>query len=255
MDTFVCCNVFVPLRSGPSHRSEMLSQVLFGEKYRIIDHVGHWYRIETLFDNYRGWIDTDHLQHSAAGQDDTGQVLNRSLPCHREDGTRMVLEAGCEVYDPDFEKGSFRAGNCTFSAAPDFNQSYLKASGSLADTALKFINSPYIWGGRIPSGIDCSGFVQLVYKIQGLKIPRDSRQQAEAGNSISFLEETLPGDLLLFDDESGKINHVGMLLSRGLVIHASGRVRIDIIDAQGIYKKEKKGYSHKLRTIRRITGE
>ncbi|HOG57642.1 MAG TPA: SH3 domain-containing protein, partial [Bacteroidales bacterium] len=68
MDTFVCCNVFVPLRSGPSHRSEMLSQVLFGEKYRIIDHVGHWYRIETLFDNYRGWIDTDHLQHSAAGQ-------------------------------------------------------------------------------------------------------------------------------------------------------------------------------------------
>jgi len=253
MDTFVCCNVFVPLRSGPSHRSEMLSQVLFGEKYRIIDRVGHWQRIQTLFDNYTGWIDTDHIQHSPAGQNDKGHVLNRSLLCHREDGTKMVLEAGCEVYDPDFEKGRFRAGNNFFTAGSDFNHSYLKVSGSFADTALKFINSPYIWGGRIPSGIDCSGVVQLVYKIRGTDIPRDSWQQAEAGFSISFLEETLPGDLLLFDDERGKITHVGMVLSRGLVIHASGRVRIDTIDSQGIFKKEKGGYSHKLRTIRRIT--
>ena len=254
MESFVCCNVFVPLRSGPSHRSEMLSQVLFGEKYRITDHVGHWYKIETLFDNYSGWIDTDHLQHSPAVPDDKGQVLNRSLLCHKEDGTRMVLEAGCEVYDPDFEKARFRAGGSFFSAGSGFDNSYLMVSGSLADTALKFINCPYIWGGRIPSGIDCSGFVQLVYKIRGINIPRDSWQQAEAGVSISFLEETLPGDLLLFDDERGKITHVGMILSRGLVIHASGRVRIDTIDAQGIFKKEKGGYSHKLRTIRRITG-
>ena len=130
--------------------------------------------------------------------------------------------------------------------------SYLKVSESLADTAMKFINSPYIWGGRIPSGIDCSGFVQLVYKIQGIKIPRDSWQQAEAGESISFIEESLPGDLVLFDDERGKITHVGMILAQGLVIHASGRVRIDTIDHQGIYKNEIKGYSHKLRTIRRI---
>ncbi|MBN2667453.1 MAG: C40 family peptidase [Bacteroidales bacterium] len=255
MDTFVCCNVFVPLRQGPSHRSEMLSQVLFGEKYTIIDHVGHWYRIETLFDNYTGWIDTDHLQHSPAGNDDAGLVLNRSLLCYREDGTKLVLEAGCEVYDPDFEKNSFMAGSKTFSTGTGFSQSYLKVSETLADTSLKFINSPYIWGGRIPSGIDCSGFVQLVYKIQGIKIPRDSWQQAEAGTNISFLEETLPGDLVLFDDERGKITHVGMILSRGLVIHASGRVRIDTIDHQGIFRKDKGGYSHKLRTIRRITGE
>ena len=255
METFVCCNVFVPLRSGPSHRSEMLSQVLFGEKYTIIDQVGHWYRIETLFDNYTGWIDTDHLQHSPAGRDDEGLVLNRSLLCHREDGTKLVLEAGCEVYEPDFEKSCFRAGSNTFSAEAGFSQSYIKVSEAISDTSLKFINSPYIWGGRIPSGIDCSGFVQMVYKIRGVKIPRDSWQQAEAGISISFLDETLPGDLLFFDDERGKITHVGMILSRGLVIHASGRVRIDTIDHQGIFKKEKGGYSHKLRTIRRITGE
>jgi len=252
MEIYICENVFVPLRSGPSHKSEMLSQVLFGEKYRIIDHIGHWNKIETLFDNYTGWIDEDHIQNSHGSEDSNGQVLNRSLLCYKSDKTKLVLEAGCEIYEPDFDKKIFSAGENKYSTGSDFSSAYLKVSESLADTSMKFINSPYIWGGRIPSGIDCSGFVQLVYKIQGINIPRDSWQQAEAGESISFIEESLPGDLVLFDDERGKITHVGMILAQGLVIHASGRVRIDNIDHQGIYKNEIKGYSHKLRTIRRI---
>jgi len=230
----------------------MLSQVLFGEKYRIIDHIGHWHKIETLFDNYTGWIDEDHIQNSAGSENSNGKVLNRSLLCHKSDKTKLVLEAGCEIYEPDFDNKLFSAGENQYSAGSEFSPAYLEVNESLADTAMRFINSPYIWGGRIPSGIDCSGFVQLVYKIQGIKIPRDSWQQAEAGESISFIEETLPGDLVLFDDERGKITHVGMILAQGLVIHASGRVRIDTIDHQGIYKNEIKGYSHKLRTIRRI---
>jgi cell wall-associated NlpC family hydrolase len=174
------------------------------------------------------------------------------LLCYKNDKTKLVLEAGCEIYDPDFENRVFSIGEDKFSAGSEFRSAYIEVSNSMTDTAMKFINSPYIWGGRIPSGIDCSGFVQLVYKIHGTKIPRDSRQQAEVGENISFIEETLPGDLVFFDDERGRISHVGMILSRGLVIHASGRVRIDSIDHQGIYKNEIKGYSHKLRTIRRI---
>jgi len=252
MEIFICGNVFVPLRSGPSHKSEMLSQVLFGEKYRIIDEVGHWYKIETLFDNYKGWIDINHLQNEEIYDNSEGNVLNRSLLCFKNDGTKLVLEAGCEIYNPDFENKSFSLGKNKFSANSEFSTSYIKVSESISDTAMKFINSPYIWGGRIPSGIDCSGFVQLVYKIRGTTIPRDSWQQKEIGESISFIEETRPGDLVFFDDERGKITHVGMILSQGLVIHASGRVRIDNIDHQGIYKNETGGYSHKLRTIRRI---
>jgi hypothetical protein len=254
METFVCGNVFVPLRSGPSHKSEMLSQVLFGEKYRILESIGHWYKIITLFDNYTGWIDINHLQHSEADGDSKGMVLNRPLLCYREDLTRLVLEAGCEIYEPDFKQMTFSCGKDRFTASSDFNPSYLKVNEAIGDTAMKFINSPYIWGGRIPSGIDCSGFVQLVYKIHNIGIPRDSRQQAEYGSGISFIDETVPGDLVFFDDDRGRISHVGMILSQGLVIHASGRVRIDIIDHQGIYKNEIKGYSHKLRTIRRIFG-
>lgn len=255
MGIFICENVFVPLRSGPSHKSEMLSQILFGEKYRITDKIGHWYKIETLFDNYSGWIDVNHLQQTEDHGEMNSHVLNRPLLCFKNDKTKLVLEAGCEIYNPDFGEMEFLAGKDKFSVGSDFNPAFFTSGDSFTDTALKFINCPYIWGGRIPSGIDCSGFVQLVYKIHGIKIPRDSWQQAEAGENISFIDEAVPGDLVLFDDERGKISHVGMILSKGLVIHASGRVRIDNIDHQGIFKNEIKGYSHKLRTIRRINSK
>jgi cell wall-associated NlpC family hydrolase len=233
----------------------MLSQILFGEKYTITEKISHWYKIETLFDNYSGWIDVNHLQQTEDHDEMNGHVLNRSLPCFKNDKTKLVLEAGCEIYNPDFGEMVFLAGEDKFSVGSDFSPAYFTSGDSITDTAMKFINSPYIWGGRIPSGIDCSGFVQLVYKIHGIKIPRDSCQQAEAGENISFIDEAVPGDLVLFDDERGRITHVGMILSKGLVIHASGRVRIDNIDHQGIFKNEIKGYSHKLRTIRRINSK
>jgi cell wall-associated NlpC family hydrolase len=252
MENFICENVFVPLRAGPSHKSEMLSQVLFGEKYTVVDKAGKWMKIETLFDNYPGWIDMDHLQHTRDEGTSSGQVLNRPLLCFKNDLTKMVLEAGCEVFNPDFEDKLFVIGSNIYKTTGDFGKNYISTNDAFQDTALRFINSPYIWGGRIPSGIDCSGLTQLVYKIHGKPIPRDSWQQAEAGRTIDFVDDTEPGDLVFFDDERGKICHVGMIFSKGLVIHASGRVRIDSIDHQGIFKPEIGAYSHKLRTIRRI---
>jgi gamma-D-glutamyl-L-lysine dipeptidyl-peptidase len=252
MEKFICENVFVPLRSGPTHKSEMLSQILFGEKYIILDQIGKWMKIESLFDNYTGWIDTDHLQHSESKDNARGNVLVKALLCYKNDKTKLILEPGCEIYNPDFKLSTFTAGSNVYSTSPDFNETFISTTDSLADTAIKFINSPYIWGGRIPSGIDCSGLSQLVYKIHGITIPRDSWKQSEIGESISFFDLSKPGDLVFFDNEKGSISHVGLMISNELIIHASGRVRIDTIDHQGIFKQEVGKYSHHLRTIKRI---
>lgn len=254
MKQYVCENVFIPLRSMPGHRSEMTSQVLFGEKYTIIDELPGWVKIELAFDGFSGWVDMDHIYHSPTDESDKGLVLNRSLLCYTPDGTKMVIEAGSEIYDPDFDNKTFRAGENIYKASPDFHSGYVTVNESFADTAMRFINSPYIWGGRVPSGIDCSGFTQLVYKIHGMSIPRNSRTQAVKGQVVEFIKDAKPGDLAFFGSARGQISHVGVILSEGLVIHASGRIRIDIIDHQGIYRKDIKAYSHKLRIIRRLTG-
>ena len=124
----------------------------------------------------------------------------------------------------------------------------------MADSAYTFINAPYLWGGRSPLGIDCSGFTQVVYKLAGQKLQRDAYQQADQGITLGFIEEAEAGDLAFFDNDEGKIIHVGILLGQGKIIHASGKVRIDRIDHQGIFNEETGKYSHKLRIIKRILG-
>jgi cell wall-associated NlpC family hydrolase len=252
MERYICENVFVPLRSAPTHKSEMLSQVLFGERYTVTDKSGSWLKINTSFDNYAGWIDIDHLQHTIDDGISCGHVLNRSLLCFKNDKTKMILEAGCEIFDPDFDDKVFSIGKNIYKTAEEFSIKYISTGDSLPDIAMKFINSPYISGGRIPSGIDCSGLTQLSYKIFSIPISRDTADQAKEGEVIDFIDEAIPGDLAFFENDRGCISHVGMILSKGLIIHACGRVRIDSVDHQGIFRKEINGYSHNLRTIRRI---
>ena len=122
----------------------------------------------------------------------------------------------------------------------------------LINNALIFLNAPYLWGGRTPFGIDCSGFTQIVYRLQGINIPRDAHQQAEVGNTLSFIEESQEGDLAFFDDSEGEITHVGIIMNNNNIIHASGKVRIDKLDQQGIFNIEKKIHTHKLRIIKSI---
>ena len=109
-----------------------------------------------------------------------------------------------------------------------------------------------MWGGKSPLGIDCSGFVQIIYKILGIKIPRDTNMQVLQGQTINFIGEITAGDLAFFDDEEGNIIHTGIILNQEEIIHASGKVRIDKFDHQGIFNREEKKYTYKLRVIKRL---
>jgi hypothetical protein len=118
--------------------------------------------------------------------------------------------------------------------------------------AMTFLKSPYLWGGKTPFGIDCSGFTQQVFRMCGIHLQRDAYQQATQGAVIENLSEAQPGDLAFFDNEKNRITHVGIILETNKIIHASGEVRIDKLDTQGIWNKDRNTYTHKLRNIQRI---
>ena len=128
----------------------------------------------------------------------------------------------------------------------------LKDKSQLLKTAFSYLNAPYLWGGKTPFGIDCSGFTQMVYKLNGYRILRDASQQATQGEALSFIEESEPGDLAFFDNSEGHITHVGIIMPNNYIIHAHGKVRIDRLDHSGIYNEEKRQHTHKLRVIKKI---
>jgi cell wall-associated NlpC family hydrolase len=118
--------------------------------------------------------------------------------------------------------------------------------------AQKFLNAPYIWGGKTPFGIDCSGLIQQIFKICGYKLYRDAWMQFNQGNPVDSIENSRPGDLAFFENDQGKVTHVGIIMEDNRIFHASGFVKIDYLDEKGIYSKELSGYSHNLKGIKRI---
>lgn len=251
MDIFICTNVFIPLRSSPSHRAEMTSQILFGERFKILESAASWLRIETEYDSYKGWIDNAHAGYDKFTETETGIITVRELVCIKEDGSRILVYPGSELFNLSDDFSSFRICEADFQIEGGCAEKFVP-SATFTETALEFLNSPYLWGGRTPGGIDCSGLVQIVCKIHGIKMPRDAARQAELGTMISFFGEAQPGDLLFFSGESGNITHTGILLAMDKIIHASGNVRVDRADHQGIWRDDQGRYSHMLRLIRRV---
>lgn len=248
----------VPVRTEPSDKSEMVTQLLFGELIAIEQYNGNWAAIRNVYDNYEGWIDIKQLQ---VIDEEEFYRMNKFNPCYVTDLVEVVHDPESLEVIPvvmgsvlrNLENGVFSISGRKY----EYTGRY-KCVGEEVDVkdviehALMYVNTPYLWGGKSPFGIDCSGFVQLVFMLSGIYLLRDASQQAGLGEHISFLDEALPGDLLFFDNDEGEIIHVGIYLRHEEIIHASGKVRIDKIDHQGIYNAEIKKYTHKLRLIRRI---
>lgn len=251
----IICNLAViPMRKESSDKSEMTSQLLFGETATVIEHSDKWVLIETDHDHYQGWVDKKQIEayQSIDGYDKMICTAPLLIAKNAYNGY-VFIPAGSVIYS-DNEKRII-CGSRVFTC----NEGELMnatAKADLALAALVFLDTPYLWGGRTMMGIDCSGFTQLIYRIAGHQIPRDAYQQAEIGESIAFIDEAITGDLAFFDNAEGRITHVGMIIKQDTgdkaIIHASGKVRMDRLDHQGIYNLDNNEYSHNLRIIKRI---
>ncbi len=251
MPFVVCIAAVCPLRSEASHRSEMVSQLLFGEAAEVLEVAKDFTQIRCLYDDYTGWAQNSQL----AETDET--VANMQPESFTYKRNTTVVLNGIQMYVP---VGTPVFGNTFFGrysvAYPE--EETLKFDASFfTDEVIKMVallyeQVPYLWGGKSSFGIDCSGFVQQVFKLFGKPLLRDASLQAAQGEGIGFLQESRCGDLAFFDNEEGRIIHVGILLSPSEIIHASGYVRIDPIDSYGILNRQTGQRTHKLRVIKRV---
>lgn len=248
----------VPMRSSDSERSEMISQLLFGERVKILQTRERWLFVRNIADNYIGWVDRKMIQlldSEAINVDKPTDLYCISYPmveCSNTDNSETVfLPGGSKLNISDGIKVHF-GGKNFFIDPINLPYSDDKSGERLVYLAKQYLNAPYLWGGKTVMGIDCSGFVQVIYDMFGIQLPRDASQQVEIGKVIDFLSEAEAGDLAFFENVEGKIIHVGMMLNSHQIIHASGWVKIENIDSQGIISSETGEYSHKLRVVKRI---
>lgn len=245
----ICHQSIVPVRAISDHTSEMISQLLYGEHFKILEQRKYWSKIRVAFDKQEGWICTDQIMTI----DQITYDGLESLQTHNHTADLVsIIEKGGSVLVPIvlgssvpfkvFPKDKFD-GNLATSK---------KDRRKLIDTALLYLNAPYLWGGKTPFGIDCSGLTQMVYKINGYRLLRNASQQATQGTALSFIEESEPGDLAFFDNSEGIIHHVGIIMENNYIIHAHGKVRIDRLDHTGIFNTDTGRYTHNLRVIKKI---
>jgi hypothetical protein len=223
----------VPMRSEASDRSEMVNQVLFGETFQILESHEKWSLIELTHDHYKGWV--CNKQISQAAFEPTRCLVDTSP-------IRIPFQNKSIIISP----GSF---------LPPEHPLTNNSNSNITELARGFLGTPYLWGGRSIFGIDCSGLMQILFRMCGKNIPRDASEQALIGNDVLLIEEAQTGDLAFFDNAEGRIIHVGLVerqIDQLKIYHASGEVRCDILDHQGIFQQESGKYSHNLRIIKRI---
>ncbi len=239
-----------PVRAAADHRSEMTSQLLLGEQVECLDRTEGWLQVRSLHDGYEGWCQAIQLAELALPAPQLLGYFCGQTGLVNVNGQPMTVFPGTPVYDAELVAGVFSLqtrGLAVAKAGPAV------AGQVLSEAAFSYLNVSYCWGGRTPAGIDCSGFAQMVYRRLGIHLLRDARMQATQGEPLGFLQEGRCGDLAFFDEPDGRITHVGMLLNDHEIIHASGKVRVDDIDHQGIISRDQGRRTHRLRMIRRYT--
>lgn len=247
----------IPVRAEPREQSEMVSQIIHGEIYTVLAEKKNWQQIQIETDQYIGWIDKNMFFEISKSQFErikhSPKMVNKNLICSlNSESEKIHLTRGATF--SSIENNQVWISDRSYQIDGLETQAGQDIRSEMVETAKSYLSTPYLWGGKTPFGIDCSGFSQMLYKIAGISIPRDASQQVNLGQSRNFIDEAAPGDLAFFDNEEGKVTHVGIILEGRKIIHASGFVRIDNIDHQGIFNMDLKKYTHKLRVIQNIIG-
>ncbi|MBK5277819.1 MAG: C40 family peptidase [Bacteroidia bacterium] len=257
IDHGVCRLALVSVRKGPSEQSEQVTQLLFGDHYEVtlVSEDKKWTHIRIHADLYEGWINEkqhhsitkeffEQINHAnyKISTDLTSSLLYKKSPLTILIGS-IVPISNSELFRME-EQFAFNGDSKSLGQKRDFE--------FLSTIAFKYLNAPYQWGGKGPFGIDCSAFTQMIFKISGYQLLRDASQQANHGKKVATISDAHPGDLAFFQNPDGLIVHVGIILTEGKIIHASGKVRIDYLTEEGILNSETKIYTHQLAGIRRI---
>jgi gamma-D-glutamyl-L-lysine dipeptidyl-peptidase len=234
----------IPLRAEPSERTEMVTQALYGERMLLLEQQTDWVRVALTNDGYQGWcaskmVSTCTLERWNDLDKQMGERVTQPLSTCFCGGRKLLLPAGSLLFQED-------------KLIKDEVKEELSGLNP-SDVAKRFLHAPYLWGGKSILGIDCSGLVQLSFALLGMTLPRDASQQVLLGKPVSSPKEALPGDLAFFANQEGKIVHVGLIMAEGCIIHASGSVRIDKLDHEGIFNKETNSYSHRLSQLKRLS--
>ncbi len=257
----------MPVRAEPTDRAELVTELLFGECYTVLLVQGNWLRVEAAADSYQGWM--DRKQHREVSADyfatwraqDHPRVLD-VVQAVSSASARRPITLGCRL--PFFDGMSLDLGddNPLFYNGPATNPALSAATAAapaperqlalLRKAGLQFLGAPYVWGGKNIFGLDCSGLMQTLFGLIGVQLPRDARQQIALGEPVDFVTQARAGDLAFFDNADGAIVHVGLVLDESQILHAHGEVRLDPLDHHGIFNRERQGYSHKLRLIKRL---
>ncbi|MBP8823554.1 MAG: C40 family peptidase [Flavobacteriales bacterium] len=247
----ICPLGIVPVRREPNDRAEQVTQWLLGETADILERQTNWTRLRFHHDGYEGWVDDKQL---AMTQDPPPQKTVRSVEqfVHVSTASGVMLVPFGAVL-PHYASGRFRIGAETLSF-PGRTTAQPNGTPVMRMLALKdqWLNTPYLWGGRSPFGVDCSGLTQMLFLAGNILLPRDAWQQAGLGAPVASLDRATTGDLAFFNNEQGRVVHVGIILEQRHILHASGRVRIDRLDEQGIFNEAENRHTHRLCAVQRV---
>ncbi len=242
----------VPVRNEASERSEMVTQLVFGDLMTIVSTEGDWVEVLNSFDNYRGWVSGKML---TALSKDEYEELKSSKPAlvrlplvdikEKKQNMPIRVSIGASLPGYNYETEQMRVADRVFTirtmSVYKTEKTFIK---DILRTASYFINTPYLWGGKSIMGVDCSGFVQIVYRVHNIDLPRDASQQISYGKVIDKFEDIRPGDLAFFHNEKGSVVHVGIVYTPKQIIHSSGNVHIDKLTPDGIWSEELDKYTH-----------